>query len=73
MNVALVLYLASTPAQRREGASWYPDALDICQHAADQNGHDVFSVVAAMAITERTRSTGGGSSDNMVRTAQSAG
>ncbi len=50
LNRALTLYLASTPEQRRDGAAWYPDALDICQRAADRHGHDTFSVVAAMAI-----------------------
>ena len=50
MNRALTLYLASTAAQRRSAAQWYPDALEICEHIAERHGHETVNVVAAMAI-----------------------
>ena len=50
MSRALTLYLASTAAQRRLGAQWYPAALDICENIAEQHGIDTVNVVAAMAI-----------------------
>ena len=50
MNRALTLYLASTAAQRRSAAQWYPAALEICERVAERHGHETVNVVAAMAI-----------------------